>query len=651
MANLSNINNKFLVTTGGNVLINKTAANNATVGTQIMSTGDVNATVSGDTVARFNRLSSDGEIIRFQNDTATDGAINCLSGRIAIGSGNTGIFFDSIRQVVTPHNMTTNGNEFNNISFGRSLIRFKDIYLSGKIAAGTGTTAAATINAFTTTVSTGLHSALRILENTGASSYWDIGATNGTSTLLNFYHNANTSPKISFTHTGGATFAGTVSATNVGVNGFITHNGDSGTFMGWSADDTNVFYTAGNERLRIDASGNVGIGEDNPQELLHLTATTPVFRLEGGSHSYQQYVSGTSFYIRDVTNSSNRIVLDSLGNFGIGNTGPQYRLDVLGTSNQQDVLRLQSAWSVVGDYVGMGIGDGWIRNYVENSSKDYRAFAFAPRGTERMRIEAGGNVGIGTTSPTNKLGINSTSINTNERIINLYTGTTGPGKYVSIGAQYSTSNALSNSEIRFGNEVQSSSPSFLAFATGSSSTPTERMRITSAGVVKVNSGNLVGTGNGIHLSGARMNAIDNNGTTADNSSYLGYSSGRWIAVYAVSGTIQTSDVREKTEIKSTQLGLDFVNDLNPVSYKWIDGKRQSGEKTIKDKRQHQGLIAQEVTETLEKHGIDKNEFGGLDIQKTDKYNDFHGMSYEQFIAPMIKAIQELKAEIELLKNK
>ena len=170
--------------------------------------GSLNVTNSADTVAKFNRLSDDGEIIRFQQDSGTDGAINSLSGRIAIGSGNTGIFFDSIRQVVTPHNMTTNGNEFNNISFGRSLIRFKDIYLSGKIAAGTGTTAAATINAFTTTVSTGLHSALRILENTGASSYWDIGATNGTSTLLNFYHNANTSPKISFTHTGGATFAG-----------------------------------------------------------------------------------------------------------------------------------------------------------------------------------------------------------------------------------------------------------------------------------------------------------------------------------------------------------------------------------------------------------------------------------------------------------
>ena len=185
--------------------------------------GSLQVTNSADTVAKFNRLSDDGEIIRFQQGNGTDGAINSLSGRIAIGSGNTGIFFDSIRQVVTPHNMTTNGNEFNNISFGRTLIRFKDIYLSGKVVAGTGSTAAATINAFSTTVSTGLHSALRVIENTSASSYWDIGATNGASTLLNFHHNANTTPKISFTHTGGATFAGkATSSATVAADGSTT---------------------------------------------------------------------------------------------------------------------------------------------------------------------------------------------------------------------------------------------------------------------------------------------------------------------------------------------------------------------------------------------------------------------------------------------
>ena len=86
---------------------------------------------------------------------------------------------------------------------------------AGKIIAGVGASAQATINAFSTTVSTNLYSALRVIDNTSASSYWDIGATGGSSTLLNFYHNSNTTPKISFTHLGGATFAGDVIAPSV----------------------------------------------------------------------------------------------------------------------------------------------------------------------------------------------------------------------------------------------------------------------------------------------------------------------------------------------------------------------------------------------------------------------------------------------------
>ncbi len=88
--------------------------------------------------------------------------------------------------------------------------------------------------------------------------------------------------------TGGNVGIGTTSpgeklevAGNVGVNGFITHNGDSGTFMGWSADDTNVFYTAGNERLRINSSGNVGIGTASPTNIIHIsTSSNAVGRFE-----------------------------------------------------------------------------------------------------------------------------------------------------------------------------------------------------------------------------------------------------------------------------------------------------------------------------------------------------------------------------------
>ena len=89
---------------------------------------------------------------------------------------------------------------------------------AGKINAKGGSSItgfhAATINAYSATVSSNLYSA-RIIDNTAASSYWDVGATGNASTLLNFYHNGSTSPKVSFTHTGNATFAGSVTGTSL----------------------------------------------------------------------------------------------------------------------------------------------------------------------------------------------------------------------------------------------------------------------------------------------------------------------------------------------------------------------------------------------------------------------------------------------------
>ena len=56
-----------------------------------------------------------------------------------------------------------------------------------------------------------------------------------------------------------------------------------------------------------------------------------------------------------------------------------------------------------------------------------------------------------------------------------------------------------------------------------------------------------------------------------------------------------SDERLKTEVRETKYGLEFINKLRPVDYKWKDDN---------DPKIHQGLVAQEVKELDE-------DFGGL----------------------------------------
>ena len=48
----------------------------------------------------------------------------------------------------------------------------------------------------------------------------------------------------------------------------------------------------------------------------------------------------------------------------------------------------------------------------------------------------------------------------------------------------------------------------------------------------------------------------------------------WKTIYSNTGTINTSDQRLKTNILSSDLGLDFINKLNPVSYKFIEGGKE-----------------------------------------------------------------------------
>jgi len=120
----------------------------------------------------------------------------------------------------------------------------------------------------------------------------------------------------------------------------------------------------------------------------------------------------------------------------------------------------------------------------------------------------------------------------------------------------------------------------------------------------------------------------------DNDHSIGRSNRRYITIFAVNGSINTSDKNEKNTIIDSDLGLDFINKLKPKSYKWNkdDGKT------------HYGLIAQDLEETLRSLGKTIADFGGI-IKEDDSPM---GLGYSELIAPLIKAVQQLSAKVAVL---
>lgn len=130
----------------------------------------------------------------------------------------------------------------------------------------------------------------------------------------------------------------------------------------------------------------------------------------------------------------------------------------------------------------------------------------------------------------------------------------------------------------------------------------------------------------------------------DNTVTLGGSGARWSAVWAATGTIQTSDIRQKSDIAPSDLGLDFVLALNPVRYRWtVGGNEADGPRP--GRRIHYGLVAQEVQAVL-----GGRDFAGHILGDPSDPQSEQGLRYDAFIAPLIKAVQELARRVETLEN-
>ena len=141
--------------------------------------------------------------------------------------------------------------------------------------------------------------------------------------------------------------------------------------------------------------------------------------------------------------------------------------------------------------------------------------------------------------------------------------------------------------------------------------------------------------------------------TANDTFDLGVDGRRWQDIFATNSTISTSDERSKKNIANIPLGLDFINDLRPVVYEWKKDNSNiettlGGRKKFNQK--HYGIIAQEVMGVLKNYGITSvNDFGGLHRAGTDD-EDLYGARYTEFVAILIKAIQELSAKVKALED-
>ena len=328
--------------------------------------------------------------------------------------------------------------------------------------------------------------------------------------------------------------------------------------------------------------------------------------------------------------------IDSDGDVGIGTSSPAYKLDVQGTANST-LVSLGTARPFRISAASDGTNDDAIWNL--NATSSVGQLRFSTNNTERMRIDQSGNVGIGTSSPTSRFHVASSS----DPTITLQNTTGGESTLTLV--------AGGNSSIR--------TTAGLTFVTNG----TERMRITSAGDVLVgatatsnnakffvsasvadrfirfnNSQPSAPFGIVVEYTAAAPNdtgksflfCADNSATRADIRSNGG------LANYSANN-VNLSDAREKTNVELAGSYLDKICAIPVKTFNYIDQNREE------DDGLTLGVIAQDVQAvapelvTESDWGTENNPKMRLSIYQTD-------LQYA-----LMKAIQELKAELDSVK--
>jgi hypothetical protein len=108
-----------------------------------------------------------------------------------------------------------------------------------------------------------------------------------------------------------------------------------------------------------------------------------------------------------------------------------------------------------------------------------------------------------------------------------------------------------------------------------------------------------------------------------------------------------SDVRLKSNIQDIDLGLNFINELKPKFYNLNLGKNDEGLEVYRDVKTY-GFVAQDIKKTYEKY---TDSFDGWALSDPLDPDSLQTISYDNFFAPIVKAIQELSAKVDELESR
>ncbi len=161
--------------------------------------------------------------------------------------------------------------------------------------------------------------------------------------------------------------------------------------------------------------------------------------------------------------------------------------------------------------------------------------------------------------------------------------------------------------------------------------------------------NVTGLGRNTLVSAITYSNVTGVGANADvtgsNQVQLGDSA---TTTYAYGAVQNRSDIRDKTDINPSTLGLAFINALVPVDYRYDyrEDYRAEGARlgdVVRDgsfarKRRHHGFVAQHVKRATDELGVS---FGGFQDHAMGGGDDVMSLGYTEFIAPMVRAIQDL----------